>query len=59
MSDEPFTVCLTHNRFYPCVSGVRSSCCWSDFEGDVWKVSEHIMTTTPQERINWLKANPA
>lgn len=53
------TVCVIHQRFHPCVSHARSSCRWSDDEDDVMAVSEHIMTTTPQERINALRVNPA
>lgn len=53
---DAFTVCVTHKRFHPCVSDVRSTCRWSSDQDDVLDVSEHIMTTTPQERIDALRA---
>jgi hypothetical protein len=55
---DSFTVCITHQRFYPCVSEVRSTCRWSSAENDVLDVSEHIMTTTSQDRIDYLRKNP-
>lgn len=50
-----FNVCLQHKRFFPCVSHVRNDCRWSDTDEDVWAVSEHIISTTAQERADELR----
>ena len=51
MTDTAFKVCTTHQRFYPCVSHDRSTCHWSSDEDAVWEVAEHILTTTPKQRL--------